>query len=73
VFDEATSALDNETEAAVMEAINAISGDITVLMVAHRLSTLEACDTVYELSHGKILKSSAQNETAQQPVIRAVV
>jgi len=57
VFDEATSALDNETESAVMEAINEIGSDITVLMVAHRLSTLEGCDTVYQLSHGKIAKS----------------
>jgi ABC-type bacteriocin/lantibiotic exporter with double-glycine peptidase domain len=73
VFDEATSALDNETEAAVMDAINAIGNDITVLMVAHRLSTLEGCDTVYELSHGKIIKSGTPGTAAQRPAIRAVV
>lgn len=49
VLDEATSALDNETESSVMEAIEALGRDITVLMVAHRLSTLNACDTVYRL------------------------
>jgi ATP-binding cassette subfamily B protein len=55
LFDEATSALDKETEAAVMDSINAIRGDITVLIVAHRLSTLDECDVVYELSHGQII------------------
>jgi ABC-type multidrug transport system fused ATPase/permease subunit len=54
VFDEATSALDNETEAAVMDAIDAIGSDITILMVAHRLSTLKACDIIYELEAGRI-------------------
>jgi ATP-binding cassette, subfamily B, bacterial PglK len=54
VFDEATSALDNQTESAVMDAINAIRDGITVLIVAHRLSTLEKCDLVYKLSHGQI-------------------
>lgn len=54
VLDEATSALDNDTEAAVMDAIDAIGKDITVLMVAHRLSTLKACDVIYELEGGQI-------------------
>jgi ATP-binding cassette subfamily B protein len=66
VLDEATSALDNETEAAVMDAINAIGNDITVLMVAHRLSTLESCDTVYELSDGKIIKADTLGAAAQR-------
>ncbi len=57
VLDEATSALDNETEAAVMEAINTIDNDITVFMVAHRLSTLDACDLIYELESGKLKQS----------------
>jgi len=73
VFDEATSALDNETEAAVMDSINAIGSDITVLIVAHRLSTLEGCDTVYELSQGKIIKAGDVSVAVQRPVIRAVV
>ena len=54
VFDEATSALDNATEAAVMDEIDAIGSDVTVLMVAHRLSTLKACDVIYELEAGQI-------------------
>ena len=57
VFDEATSALDDKTEAAVMDAIDAIGSDITVLMVAHRLSTLKACDVIHELETGEIKQS----------------
>lgn len=54
IFDEATSALDNDTERAVMEAINALSSDLTVLIVAHRLTTLENCDQIIELGGGVI-------------------
>lgn len=54
VFDEATSALDNETEKAVMEAINGLGRDLTVVMIAHRLSTVQECDKIIELSKGNI-------------------
>lgn len=54
VFDEATSALDNETEMAVMEAIKGLSKDLTILMIAHRLSTVQRCDLVIELGHGVV-------------------
>lgn len=54
VFDEATSALDSLTETAVMESIDALSGSITVIMIAHRLSTVERCDRVVRLSNGTI-------------------
>ncbi|MCI5123414.1 MAG: ABC transporter ATP-binding protein [Candidatus Electrothrix sp. AR5] len=54
VLDEATSALDNATEKAVMAAIDSLDDNLTVLMIAHRLSTLERCDTVIDLSLGKI-------------------
>lgn len=49
VLDEATSALDNETEAAVVEAINNLQGEVTMLVVAHRLSTIERCDAILDL------------------------
>ena len=55
IFDEATSALDNVTEKAVMDAINEISKEVTILIVAHRLSTLKNCDLVVELESGKII------------------
>ncbi|MCR5256355.1 MAG: ABC transporter ATP-binding protein/permease [Acetatifactor sp.] len=55
ILDEATSALDNDTEAAVMEAINRFQGKKTLLIIAHRLQTIEKCDRVYRVSDGKIL------------------
>lgn len=54
IFDEATSALDNETEAAVMEAVETLDRGTTLLVVAHRLSTLRSCDFIYELIDGNI-------------------
>ncbi|MCF8469391.1 MAG: ABC transporter ATP-binding protein/permease [Parvibaculum sp.] len=54
VFDEATSALDNETESAVMEAIGRLSADLTVLIIAHRLSTLDGCDMIVKLEGGRV-------------------
>ena len=56
VLDEATSALDNETEAAVIESINALQGEKTLIIVAHRLTTIEKCDKVYEIKNGKAVK-----------------
>ena len=56
VFDEATSALDNSTEAAVMEAVEGLSRELTILMIAHRLSTVQHCDRVIELEGGRLLK-----------------
>jgi len=50
IFDEATSALDNETERAVMEAIDGLSKDLTILIIAHRLTTIRNCDQVVDLS-----------------------
>ncbi len=57
VFDEATSALDDTTEKGVMEAINSLSDDLTILMIAHRLTTLKSCDTIYKLEKGEIVDS----------------
>ncbi|MBR3307913.1 MAG: ABC transporter ATP-binding protein [Lachnospiraceae bacterium] len=53
VLDEATSALDNETETAVMESIDHLRGSKTLIIVAHRLSTIRNCDLIYEISDGK--------------------
>jgi ABC-type bacteriocin/lantibiotic exporter with double-glycine peptidase domain len=54
IFDEATSALDNETEAAVMQAVETLGRDITILIVAHRLTTLKNCDQIVKLVDGEI-------------------
>jgi len=55
VFDEATSALDNATEAEVMAAIDALPGDKTVVMIAHRLSTVRRCDRIVVMDRGRIV------------------
>lgn len=54
VFDEATSALDNDTEKAIMDAINKLHGKKTMVIIAHRLQTIEKCDIVYKVDNGKI-------------------
>ncbi len=59
VFDEATSALDNDTEAAIMEAIDRLHGQKTLLIIAHRLRTIENCDIIYEVAEGKINERTA--------------
>jgi ATP-binding cassette subfamily B protein len=55
VFDEATSALDDETEAELMRAIDGLSKDLTVVMIAHRLSTVRRCDKILKLHKGKVV------------------
>lgn len=60
VFDEATSALDNETEAAVMEAINSFHGKKTMIIIAHRLNTIENCDIIYEVKDEKITQTTLE-------------
>ena len=56
ILDEATSALDNDTETAIMDSINLLHGKKTLVIVAHRLQTIEKCDAVYRVENGKILK-----------------
>ena len=55
IFDEATSSLDNATENVIQQTINALRDDITVVIVAHRLSTVEQCDVVYWLEDGEVI------------------
>jgi ATP-binding cassette, subfamily B, bacterial PglK len=62
VFDEATSALDNETERAVMGAIENLGAELTVIIVAHRLSTLKNCSLVIELENGCVKRSGTYDE-----------
>ncbi len=58
VFDEATSALDNDTEAAVMEAVNSFHGKKTMIIIAHRLNTIEKCDIVYKVENEKLVETT---------------
>ena len=54
ILDEATSALDSLTERAVMEAINKLRQNITIIMISHRLSTMRQCDQIYLMDKGEI-------------------
>jgi ABC-type multidrug transport system fused ATPase/permease subunit len=62
IFDEATSALDASTEDNVMDSINKLKNIKTMIIVAHRLSTLSKCDIIYELSDGTVIKSLTSGE-----------
>jgi ATP-binding cassette subfamily B protein len=64
IFDEATSALDTETEIALMESIQNLGSNYTVLMIAHRLSTLKDCSMLVKLDHGKIEAIGSYEELA---------
>ncbi len=61
VLDEATSALDNETEEAVMSAIDGLDRSLTVLLIAHRLTTVARCDRVIRLDKGKVVSDGSPN------------
>ncbi len=58
IMDEATSALDKETEQAIIDAVNALAGEKTLLIIAHRLTTIMNCDTVYKMDNGVLSKVS---------------
>ena len=60
VLDEATSALDNETESAVMEAIDKLQGTKTMIIIAHRLTTIRNVDVIYEVGGGKVTEKSKE-------------
>ena len=60
VFDEATSALDNDTEAAVMDAVNSFHGKKTMIIIAHRLNTIEKCDIIYKVEEGKLIQTTLE-------------
>lgn len=62
ILDEATSALDNQTEEAVMDAINNLKKDITIIIIAHRLNTLKKCDTVFLLEKSELKKKGTYDE-----------
>ncbi len=61
-FDEATSALDTETESNIMKLVDGLSKDITIIIVTHRMSTIEKCDQVYLIRNKKLIKQKPTNE-----------
>ncbi len=62
ILDEATAALDNETESLVSEAVKSLGGSKTIILIAHRLTTLEHCDRIYQVEKGRITKSGSYQE-----------
>lgn len=66
IFDEATSALDSETEQAVMQAIEGLSQDLTLLIIAHRVSTLKNCSKIVELGNGRVKRICTYQELGNQ-------
>lgn len=64
VFDEATSALDVATEEAVMQSIENLGRDLTIVLIAHRISTLRGCDAIYRLNKGRIVSTSRYEDLA---------
>ena len=66
IFDEATSALDNDTEETVMETIRNLGNDLTLIIVAHRLTTLKDCTKIIELKDGKIYRTGSYQEIIQE-------
>jgi ATP-binding cassette, subfamily B, bacterial PglK len=68
IFDEATSSLDNETEQVVMHAIEGLSEDLTLLIIAHRISTLKNCTKVVELGNGGIKRTGSYQDIITQSI-----
>jgi ABC-type multidrug transport system fused ATPase/permease subunit len=66
ILDEATSALDNITERAVMDAVNNLGNNITIILIAHRLSTVRQCDQIYLLKNGEIKACGTYEELSMQ-------
>ncbi len=66
ILDEATSSLDNQTEKAVMDAINNLSDSITIILIAHRLSTLRKCDKIFLLEKGELQKEGTFEELIEE-------
>jgi ATP-binding cassette subfamily B protein len=66
IFDEATSALDNETEKSVMAAIDGLNRELTILLIAHRLTTVRRCDFVVEISQGRVVAQGTYDELIER-------
>jgi ABC-type multidrug transport system fused ATPase/permease subunit len=74
VFDEATSALDNATEQSVMDAIDGLDRDLTIVLIAHRLSTVRRCDVIVELDHGRVVAQGTYDQLLERsPSFRNLV
>jgi ABC-type bacteriocin/lantibiotic exporter with double-glycine peptidase domain len=68
IMDEATSALDNITENAVMKSVENLSDRVTIILIAHRLTTVQSCDIIYLLEDGGIKASGSYDELLEKSV-----
>ena len=66
VFDEATSALDSATEQSVIDAIEVLNRDVTILLIAHRITTVRRCDIIMELEHGRVVAQGAYEQLLER-------
>ena len=71
LLDEATSALDNENEAIVQQSIESLMKNRTVIVVAHRLSTIENADIIYVIEHGRVVQLGTHEDLKQQDGVYA--
>ena len=62
ILDEATSALDYNTEELIVDAINNLNKEITIILIAHRLNTVKICDVIFQLKQGQIIKHGTFSE-----------
>tara|TARA_B100000035_G_C21035576_1_gene570731 strand:+ start:271 stop:2088 length:1818 start_codon:yes stop_codon:yes gene_type:complete len=69
VFDEATSALDNQTEALVMKTLKNLKNNITIILIAHRLSTVKECDNIFVLENGKLVNEGRYNNLLEESLV----
>ncbi len=69
--DEATSALDNETEREIVAEIQELKGEKTMIVIAHRLTTLQHCDRIYRLKKGKIIQTGTYDQVIHGPKIES--
>ena len=69
IMDEATSALDNETEKEVIDSIKKLKGQKTLIVIAHRLTTVKHCDVIYKLEKGRVIDSGTFEEVVGETII----
>jgi ATP-binding cassette subfamily B protein len=67
ILDEATAALDSETESAIVEDISALHGEMTIIVIAHRLSTLKSADHIFVLDEGRVVESGSWGALVSRP------
>ena len=66
MLDEATSALDNATEQSVMDAIGGLNRDLTIMLIAHRLTTVQHCDFIVELERGRVVAQGTYEQLQER-------